>query len=40
MEGSMTYFPEVLVPIAIFFGLSVFVASSISVSGTKNIEKD
>ena len=36
----MTYFPEILVPIAIFFGLSLFLSSSIASSGTKNIEKD
>lgn|GEM_PF-3869322 len=36
----MTYFPEVLVPIAIFFGLSVFLASGISSSGIKGLEKD
>ena len=36
----MTYFPEVLVPIAIFFGLSVFLSSSIANIGVKNLEKD
>jgi len=36
----MVYFPEVLVPVLIFVGLSVFMSSSISGTGIKNVEKD
>jgi len=36
----MTYFPELLVPVVLFFGLSVIMASSIAASSTKNLEKD
>ena len=36
----MGYFPEILVPIAIFFGLSVFLASSISAVGIKGLKRE
>ena len=36
----MGYFPEILVPIVIFFGLSVFLSSSISAVGLKGVKRE
>ncbi len=36
----MGYFPEILVPIVIFFGITVVVASSISATGVKSMSND
>ena len=33
------YFPEILIPIIIFFGLTVWLASVISGEAVKNVEK-